>query len=104
MSRQRLGLTRFLPTARRRWVVIDAVAMLGPWPGVRRDQCRRPGRCAAQARPGASPATLRGAVQAKSLTPSILSISAQGTTAVQASAPRTLSPPATSRTPVFQWS
>ena len=34
--------------------------------------------------PGASPATLRGAVQAKSLTPSILSISAQGTTAVQA--------------------
>lgn len=55
--------------------------------------CCTPGAGAEEARnepaerrldPSASPATLRGAVQAKSLTPSILSISAQGTTAVQA--------------------
>jgi Chain length determinant protein len=114
MNRQRLGMRRFLPTARRRWMVIDAVAMLGLLAGAGYAALSPPtltstalvvlspvaqhspgqGSVATSAPvlagalgtvdPGKSPAMLRGAVQAKSLTPTVLSISAQGLTAVQA--------------------
>jgi hypothetical protein len=114
MSQERRGLTRFLLIGRRHWAAIAAVAVLGllagaghaaltppvlassalvALPAASRDTATQTIIARSNpvltdalriADPGESPQMLRAAVQVKSLTPNILSISAQGKPAAQA--------------------